>query len=492
MTKHQIKQLSVHGFFHLFLSILLLLISTEAFAQQEEVLTHLLRAPDQPEEESSSHIASTTTRVGVFRFVTAASFPFSGIQINGGDALVGDDAVGFEVNITNAQDREGWLWKFFNPNGVLVVVSELIFFADGADLGLPGQKNCFFFFGDPFATCGSKSLTSAISAIVSRCSILGLFRIDLERIIPPDRRARELLFSETFTLVPTGPGTPQVLLNPFFINPSVDGGGGPPLPRIEAGETTVTVTVTDSDCPNIPLEKAKVTFSSKTVPGSGGHKHMGEQEGTGEFTLGIKSGKTVFEDTDLNGKVEATYTAGVAGLLENIEAVAEFNMIGIPPIAKKSEKGKRILFIAIQFARPVAGITFDLRPLPPSPADYIQKQSAKGEAAHPQNNFGTRDVIENRLPFIAQKFRDERRMGNGKMGLLSFNDLSLPFGGVFDLNLQLNDAGDHKSHEIGVDVDINKVNLTDAEVDALTLIALRKNCDFVHAVHYRCSRPLKK
>ncbi len=96
--------------------------------------------------------------------------------------------------------------------------------------------------------------------------------------------------------------------------------------------------------------------------------------------------------------------------------------------------------------------------------NYILLQSPTGVKNHPVNNFGTPDVVDNLIPTLAQKYREIREK-DGHTGVLSINDLSLPFGGVFDLNAQLNDAGGHFSHEIGIDVDINTLDSKPVPVD---------------------------
>ena len=220
----------------------------------------------------------------------------------------------------------------------------------------------------------------------------------------------------------------------------------------------MTVDVTDSGCSNFPLQGAKVGLSSKTVAGSGGHAHLGEQEGTGQFMVGSTETKTIMDMlTDRDGKVEVKYIAGVVGLEEQIEAKATFNNID------DMEERKANLTIAIQ----ATGII--LSPLPDSPnQDYVQKQTPTGEDRHPVNNYGTADVVFDQIPLLAQFYRVARKK-DGYTGVLSINDLSLPFGGVFDLNKQLNDAGGHVSHEIGIDVDINTSDSSEVPVDLQVL-----------------------
>lgn len=464
MAENQKMQLLFHRGVSIFLSILLLLISIDVFAQ--------------------TMTTSTTTKL--YRLPVSPGR----IQIvSGGEAPISDDGVGLEANITvnnspSVSEVERCDWKYFNPTGTLVINTSLFYFSDGADLGIPGFRDCFFLAGSNFADCHVTSFSQIIQ-LNTRCMELGTFRVDLEHFIGVGINGlggtRAGIWSDVVNVVSTGPAT-QVQLSHTAISPEVNGGGG--ITSIPAGQTDVFVTVTDTFCPLIPLEGAVVTLSSKTVPGSGGHAHMGEQEGTGNFILGTQNGKIVSETTDLNGLVMATYAAGVAGLNENIEAVAEFGV-------NMSSTDQAFLVIAIQAAP--ANIT--LTPLPPSP-DYIQVQSAQGKLNHPQNNFGTLDVINNRIPTIARLFRAQREMATGLTGLLSFNDLSLPLGGVFDLILQLNDAAGHLSHETGIDFDVNskdsKLVPIKPEIGLLRGLAKMKGCKWVHFIHFRCNTAILK
>ncbi len=68
---------------------------------------------------------------------------------------------------------------------------------------------------------------------------------------------------------------------------------------------------------------------------------------------------------------------------------------------------------------------------------------------HPQSHFGTSSMLAS-LTSLAQKYSE------GFPGYkLAFNDISLPFGGLFDL--AANWAPDHISHRLGTDADVHLV-----------------------------------
>lgn len=237
------------------------------------------------------------------------------------------------------------------------------------------------------------------------------------------------------------------------------------------------MTVTDSGCTNIPLVGADVELTSTFVPFSGGHAHIDEErEGTGKFFMGDSEiGKTVEGlITDEEGKIpEFTYKAGIVGLKETINAEVMFK--------EEMVTGEALLEIKIR----------NLISLDPS-EDYILLQSPTGVKNHPLNNFGRKDVVNKRIPVFAKQFRKDRTKATAQTGVLSINDLSLPFGGVFDLcgNLTECPGKGHGSHEIGIDVDINSVDSNDVsilnELDLLIPHARKENCQFIHAIHLRC------
>jgi len=89
-------------------------------------------------------------------------------------------------------------------------------------------------------------------------------------------------------------------------------------------------------------------------------------------------------------------------------------------------------------------------------------------AAHPMNHFGTPFMVGSVIPGLAADYFAQRQ------GTLGINDMSLPKGGLFDLNQQWNNRGGHNLHRYGTSVDINGAQTNGAPVAIRTLEALAR------------------
>ncbi|WP_303902188.1 penicillin-insensitive murein endopeptidase [Thiohalomonas denitrificans] len=266
------------------------------------------------------------------------------------------------------------------------------------------------------------------------------------------------------------------------IRPKVIGGGG--IPNLSAGSTGVKVEVNDSGCPNRPLPDADITIETRTVAGSGGHTHMGKQAGTGSFPSGNATETGI---TNEEGVFRTEYTAGVVGLKEQVIATARADVSAAsePPNIMEST-GETELTIAIP----------DLVPLTPS-SDYELYQSPTGQDTHRQNNYGTLGLVSILQSVASQWIEDRVAEGTpaAEVKTLSFNDMSLPNGGVFDLCKSLQANCSHVSHEVGIDVDVNVTNrmgLDHDETEALKFLFMKHepSCRFIHKYHFRCEPAL--
>ena len=196
--------------------------------------------------------------------------------------------------------------------------------------------------------------------------------------------------------------------------------------------------------------------------------------------VGSTETKTIMDMlTDRDGKVEVKYIAGVVGLEEQIEAKATFENVD------DMEERKASLTIKIE----------KLSPMPVIPQEYVLKG---GTTLHPLgvNHFATTDMVF-RVFNVARMFREFRTEFFGLTGVLKINDISLPLGGVFDLNGKLNDAGGHVSHEIGIDVDIESTDSNDVSIvpqrPFLKIIAKKAlGCRKITDIHYRCDQPIPR
>ena len=102
-----------------------------------------------------------------------------------------------------------------------------------------------------------------------------------------------------------------------------------------------------------------------------------------------------------------------------------------------------------------------LERLPGPTTYYLQSQSEQGAARHPVNNYGTSYLVQQ-----LQKLAELWRVSNtaAPLSILSFNDLSLIDGGVFDLSLNWKEAPiGHLCHRQGTSVDLNRTVRTVTE-----------------------------
>jgi len=275
-------------------------------------------------------------------------------------------------------------------------------------------------------------------------------------------------------LISTGPKA-EVRLNPSAVHPKVNGGGSPPIPNVAAGTTDATVQVTDSGCPNLPLADAQIELTSKVIPGSGGHAHIKtEAPGTGTFTSGRSSGKTVTGVTDRNGQFLASYTASDLGIEENI--IAKATVVDSQGVAKTVE-GQSKLTISVEVKTP-------LTPVPALSPYWVLKQTAAGAANHPINNYARPQLLQV-IQSVASAFKSYRQKETGQttVTLLSINDISLPLGGRFE---------GHDSHELGVDLDINggasRLEAGSDDYRKLKMLFRDRQCTEIHFIHFRCEK----
>lgn len=99
----------------------------------------------------------------------------------------------------------------------------------------------------------------------------------------------------------------------------------------------------------------------------------------------------------------------------------------------------------------------------PSANDHYVK-NRNGEADHPEAFYGTPDTIST-LKEIADKYYALTENENGPETpgrILSVNDMSLPRGGLFDIEADW--VKPHKTHRRGTDVDINRAPHGQAEI----------------------------
>jgi len=121
--------------------------------------------------------------------------------------------------------------------------------------------------------------------------------------------------------------------------------------------------------------------------------------------------------------------------------------------------------------------------LPTSSPFHTVVRSPQSITAHPEGNYGTPGAISSITGFSQEYF-----LATGNK--LSVNDMSLPAGGLFDIND--NWGTPHSTHRVGTSVDINHIDGGGFQVDETFLDeqAKIKNCSRwerdVGLIHYEC------
>jgi hypothetical protein len=400
-----------------------------------------------------------------------------GNAVTDGTTLLSDAYVGLSIDINSAKNQDKWEWEFIRSDGTGAGRESLKFVTAYGNL-----RQCFVFAwgGEYFCnTTGGRFEVAAPTA----CRTIGMWNVRLT-YTPADGSPVQV-FENPFEIKSSGPQV-TVGVNPSSIKPKIIGGNG--IPNLPPETTKITSKVTDSGCPNIPLPDVSVVLQTITVPGSGGHLHLGEQAGTGIFGNKMSAISGV---TDSNGVFSTDYSSGIVGVKERVTAVATKNMAGRgEPENVMANTNESMLTIKIP----------NMVPLMPSDR-YELYQSPSGEDAHKENYYGTPGLIAI-LWSVSGLWRDaqlDEGWGEEDLITLSINDMSLPNGGVFDVcgSLQPNCPSNqgHVSHELGNDVDLNLINrmgLNKVERDLVVEIFREHDpgCRYIHDYHFRCDSVL--
>ncbi|MCH2450350.1 MAG: hypothetical protein MK198_09420 [Gracilimonas sp.] len=199
-------------------------------------------------------------------------------------------------------------------------------------------------------------------------------------------------------------------------------------PQQTGGSTTtqVTVQVTRN---NEPASGFSVSLEASAVPNSGGHHHNGTRPAG---SLGSPSGIT-----DEKGRFVTTYTSSqVSGTERIIASSSQTTSTGSAEISV--EVPGLIAF--------TGGGSYSLR---------------GASIAHPDNHYIVNKAANNDLISAANDFARASWNTSGNMRL---NDMSLKWGGLFDLNNGWTAGRGHRSHRTGEDVDIENLVIQDTTV----------------------------
>ncbi len=237
----------------------------------------------------------------------------------------------------------------------------------------------------------------------------------------------KILFSSDWLL---GRGLNALAVSgPGVVNPGVppDTGYATAAPFIAPGSGTIEVT--SYDCGVIP--NVAFTIQREFIDGSGGHAHANEPSLDGVSLLDAYDGTT-----DRNGHWSTTLHAGQIGSTIKYTASTQ-NLLGRPFTSKP-------LFVTTGFANLTDSGENDPN------IRYTGNTSTTG-LRHPSNHNGSPELHAFVRSMAGLYNANADPADQGSLGL---NDMSLPVGGVFDLNGDWSPP--HARHRFGTDCDIDR------------------------------------
>jgi hypothetical protein len=227
----------------------------------------------------------------------------------------------------------------------------------------------------------------------------------------------------------------------------------PPSLAGTPGSVTALASITGAN--STPVPNMTVNFSSAPSDlTQGGHLHMNLAAAPiGSFSNLINGQRSQKCTTDSTGTCALLYTTPVvSGLYE----------IKVTSAADLSLTDSKHLLVAIPNLTSLS-----------SGLGYTTDPPVGGQTtAHPSNHFGTLDL---QLEIAAMAF-DYRAKYPG--AVLGINDMSLPLGGLFDLDRLWDNGTGHSLHRTGTSVDVNRSQATNGQTvgqNTLNSIAI-KNC----------------
>jgi len=221
-----------------------------------------------------------------------------------------------------------------------------------------------------------------------------------------------------------------------------------------------------------PVADHPFRLRSDYVRGSGGHDHgdtptvvrENNNDNYGYFTAGQATTRLrpLENQTGADGRFSATYHASIWG--DTMKVYLE----------SRDPKKERFLKDSVTVVEKVSGL-INFRNLA-SNGRWTLSQTPTGETRHVDNNWCTQ-VFADSIRLAIQQFYNWSlsEEGGGRAIVVSLNDMSLLFGGRFDISGTWDgrDSQQHLYHRIGTSVDVNQT-LTDTQVDKLTTFMERR------------------
>jgi hypothetical protein len=212
---------------------------------------------------------------------------------------------------------------------------------------------------------------------------------------------------------------------PGIVNPEVDTPTGYPTAAPTIAPGTATVTVRSYDCGVIP--NVAFTIDREFIQSSDGHAHTNQPSLDQVSSMGALSGTT-----DTNGNWTTTLTAGTISSTIKYTA-STTNLLGQP-------------FTAI----PLLVTTGFVGMIDPGPG--IPELRYTGQTTTHPSNHNASTELHLMLRDLGARYNLEADPAD--QGSLGLNDMSLPLGGLFDINAGW--SSPHSRHRFGTDCDIDR------------------------------------
>jgi hypothetical protein len=240
----------------------------------------------------------------------------------------------------------------------------------------------------------------------------------------------------------------------------------PGTPHIDPGKTPVQIAVEDDlGCHERLEDGTQVTLENRILKGSGGHSHFldvaGDVHGDGKYTV-RSAADTIVETYEVTGPVDqygtftADYTAGRLGVTEAIDVTVTREPRENEPDEIRLERRD-----ASELDIKVPGL---MHMAPSDQNAFVYQYGGGCPHDPPAAQYGT-ESLYNAVRALNSYYKS--LTGDD----LSYNDASLPFGGLFDnKGGGGRDAGCHQSHRRGIDVDINSADKQGKSVSQLIAV----------------------
>lgn len=244
-----------------------------------------------------------------------------------------------------------------------------------------------------------------------------------------------------------------------------------------------TISVTDGE--GKPIQNALVEIKHDYQQGTGGHTHaaserfLPDQSLQGIFWRKGKGGTYLDLTTDENG----------IAIVDSLVASQISGMYLITAFLKSDPSVKDTVNLAVQVPGLVNFRDLIFIPNGEEPCTFLQ--TPPGEENHPDNDYCTTAMGSSLfLAILDFNFWSGSPIRGGVPRILSLNDMSLPWGGLFD-GMYANWQPPHSYHRIGRSVDINSGGLfqypdpNDSNVPIMTRLGTKLEYWMNHHHGYR-------